>query len=188
MRILPVDDHPAMRCGVKYLLEAAGVWRWSGRRRPRWRSSGSPGRCGPGRRFGIEACREIKGRPNAPLVMLFTAYTDAENVAAAVLAGADGYLHKGVEGENLIEALQRVEDGEKVWLFTTADTEVRKRVERVAGGARLTSKEKEALSLMLRRYTIAEISAELYISLYTAKNDVSSILRKLGRMSHRDLV
>ncbi len=54
--------------------------------------------------------------------------------------------------------------------------------------ARLTPKEREVLTLMLRRYTNAEISSELYISLYTAKNHVSSILRKLGLKSRRDLV
>ncbi len=41
---------------------------------------------------------------------------------------------------------------------------------------------------MLRRYTNAEISSELYISLYTAKNHVSNILRKLGLKSRRDHV
>ena len=41
---------------------------------------------------------------------------------------------------------------------------------------------------MLMRYTNAEISSELYIILYTAKNHVFSILRKLGLKSRRDLV
>ncbi len=137
---------------------------------------------------GIEACREIKAGKDTPLVVLFTAHTGAEDVAAAVLAGADGYLHKGIGGERLWEALWRVGRGEKVWLLTTADQEARERVEHVAGGARLTPKEKEVLSLMLRRYTNAEIASELYVTLNTAKNHVSSILRKLGLKSRRDLV
>jgi DNA-binding NarL/FixJ family response regulator len=137
---------------------------------------------------GIEVCREIKGARDAPLVVLFTAHTGAEDVAAAVLAGADGYLHKGVAGEDLAQSLRRVEGGEKVWLLTTANEEARERVEGAAEDARLTPKEREVLTLMLRRYTNAEISSELYISLYTAKNHVSSILRKLGLKSRRDLV
>ena len=64
-----------------------------------------------------------------------------------------------------------------MWVLTTANQE-----------ARLTPKEREVLTRMLRRYTNTEISSELYISLYTAKSHVSSILRKLGLKSRRDLV
>ena len=75
-----------------------------------------------------------------------------------------------------------------MWLLTTANEEARERVEGAAEEARLTPKEREVLTLMHMRYTNAEISSKLYISLYTAKNHVSSILRKLGLKSRRDLV
>lgn len=198
MKILLVDDHPAMRYGVRYLLDAAEGMEVVGEAASAAEAVRLARELRPdfvlldlrleGEDSGIEACREIKGGPNAPLVVLFTAHTGAEDVAAAVLAGADGYLHKGIGGESLAEALRRVEGGEKVWLLTTANEEARSRVEGAAGEARLTPKEREVLTLMLRRYTNAEIASELYISLYTAKNHVSSILRKLGLKSRRDLV
>ena len=53
--------------------------------------------------------------------------------------------------------------------------------------ARLTSKEKEVFALGLKRRTNAEIAWELYISLYTVKNHVSNILRKLGLKSRREI-
>ncbi len=198
MKVLLVDDHPAMRYGVRYLLDAAEGMEVVGEAATSAEAVRLARELRPdlvlldlrleGEDSGIEACREIKGGPNAPLVVLFTAHTGAEDVAAAVLAGADGYLDKGIGAESLAEALRRVEGGEKVWLLTTANEEARSRVEGVADEARLTPKEREVLALMLRRYTNAEIASELYISLYTAKNHVSSILRKLGLKSRRDLV
>lgn len=147
MRVLLVDDHPAMRHGVKYLLEAAEAMEVVGEAETAADAVRLTRELRPdlvlldlrleGEDSGVEACREIKAGKDAPLVVLFTAHTGAEEIAAAVLAGADGYLHKGIGGESLAEALGRVEGGERVWLLTTAGEEARERVERVAGEARL---------------------------------------------------
>lgn len=98
MRVLLVDDHPAMRYGVRYLLDAAEGLEAVRLARELRSDLVLLDLCLEGEDSGIEACREIKGARDAPLVVLFTAHTGAEDVAAAVLAGADGYLCQGHAG------------------------------------------------------------------------------------------
>lgn len=137
---------------------------------------------------GTEVCREIMALAHAPRVLVFTAHASVEDVAGATLAGADGYLHKGVEGEDLLEAVRRTHAGGRVWLLPAGNEEVAAaRIEEASVAVRLTPKEKEVFALVLKRRTNAEIASALYISLYTIKNHVSSILRKLGLKSRREI-
>ena len=190
-----MDDHPTVRLGLKQLLtstaevvgeaeNAGDAVRLTGDLRPDLVLLDL--RLGDD--SGIEVCREIKTLPEAPRVLVFTAHASAEDVAGATLAGADGYLHKGVEGEQLLAALEQIHSGGRVWLLPAGnEEEAATRLRETSGGAQLTPKEREVFALVLKRRTNPEIAEELYISLYTVKNHVSSILRKLGLKSRREI-
>jgi DNA-binding CsgD family transcriptional regulator len=76
----------------------------------------------------------------------------------------------------------------RVWLLPSEnEEEAAARTRETSSEVRLTPKEKEVFALILTRRTNAEIAGELYISLYTVKNHVSSILRKLGLKSRREI-
>ena len=198
MRILLVDDHPTLRFGLQLIFGSV----------PNMEVVGEAGYPAAAVRLvedlrpdlvtldlrleegsGVEACREIKALPEAPRVLVFTAHTSIEDVAAATLAGADSYLHKGVANEELVKAAERTHAGERVWLMPAAadEEEAGTRLKENSDKARLTPKEKEVFALVLKRRTNAEIAGELYVSLYTVKNHVSSILRKLGLKSRREI-
>ena len=196
MRLLLVDDHPTVLFGLKHLLGSAG-----------FEVAGEAGNAAEAVRLaealhpdlvlldlrlgedsGIEACREIKALPHTPRVLVFTAHASVEDVAGATLAGADGYLHKGVAGEELLDAIRRTHAGVRVWLLPAENQEeAAARMRKTSDEARLTPKEKEVFALVLKRRTNPEIASDLYISLYTVKNHVSSILRKLGLKSRREI-
>jgi DNA-binding CsgD family transcriptional regulator len=51
----------------------------------------------------------------------------------------------------------------------------------------LTRREREVLALMLRRHSNVEVAEALHVSVQTAKNHASKVLRKLGVRSRKEL-
>ena len=143
---------------------------------------------------GIEACREIKAMdpPNGPpKVLVHTTYDSQADLASARLAGADGYVHKSVEPRTLVEAVEKTFAGERVWYLGHGDPEeaaaAAERVLSAPGATSLTVREREVVALVMRHRTNPEIAKELHVSVRTVKNHVSSIMRKMGLKSRRDI-
>ena len=124
IRIMLVDDHPAMRAGLTGVLTAEPGMVPLGaaasaeellpvlkRTRPDlvlldYHLPGTD---------GLALCRRLKREIPAPSVLLYSAYADAQLAVPAILAGADGYLLKSISPGALIESLKLVTLGEKVF-------------------------------------------------------------------------
>lgn len=197
MRILIVDDHWIVRVGLRSLLEqnedieivgeagdAAGAVDLASKLAPELVILDLKLK---GEASGIDACRDIKALSCPPRVLMHTAMNTAEDLAMATLAGADGYVHKGLEHVKLIEALRRVRSGEHLWMVDIGPQEVENKLERARNDAGLTPREQEVFVLLVRRYSNAEIAHRLRTSPNTTKNQVSSIFRKLGVNNRGDL-
>ena len=121
-RVLVVDDHPAVRAGLRGLLAdeadfevVAAV------------ASAEAGievaECEPidvavidyqlGGRNGLWLSRKLKRLPERPAVLIYSAYTDGVLAAAAVVAEADAIVSKGKVGAELCRAVRRVAAGRK---------------------------------------------------------------------------
>lgn len=136
---------------------------------------------------GIELCRRIKSLPDPPRVLVHTAHYSEEVVSSCFLAGADSYLHKGTDLEELLDAVRRTAGGERVWRPGGEAKEPRSRIDTTPGGTLLSRRERQVLTLVLRHHSNAEIAKILHVSPQTAKNHVSSILKKLGARSRKEL-
>jgi DNA-binding NarL/FixJ family response regulator len=137
---------------------------------------------------GLWLCKQLKtSSNNRPQVLVYTARTSREEVAAVMLAGADGYLHKGADREKISETVSRVHNGERIWHLGSA-TESRTELGSLIEGASLTPRESEILTLLLGRHTNAEVAEQLCLSRNTVKSHVSSVLRKLGLESRQDIL
>ena len=130
-----------------------------------------------GKPNGIDLCRRIKGLPDAPYVLIFTAYNFAGDVASRSLTGANGYLHKCSDSEELLDTMRRVAAGEKVWEAGERAGERGSVIHAALEDAHLTPRELEVLAMKLRRRTNAEIANALHISLNTVKHHVTASTR-----------
>jgi DNA-binding NarL/FixJ family response regulator len=132
---------------------------------------------------GVDLCRSLREqRPDLACLML-TSFPDNEAISASVLAGARGYVLKNVRGDDLVNAIRRVANGEM--LLTPEQIErSRERLRRqVAEDIRLESlsaQEGRILELLSEGLSNREIAAEMFLAEKTVKNYVSNLLAKLG--------
>ncbi len=115
----------------------------------------------------------------------------AEDVIAVIRAGARGYVTKSIGADDLVDAVQRVAEGDAVFSTRLAGfvLDAFRSETPVADEEldRLTAREREVLRLLARGYAYKEIAAELFISLKTVETHASAVLRKLQLSNRREL-
>lgn len=113
------------------------------------------------------------------------------DVIAAVRAGARGYVTKSISGDELLDAVVRVANGDAVFGPRLAgfvlDAFVGAAAEHDEELDRLTPREKEVMRLLARGYTYKEIATELFLSIKTIETHASAVLRKLQLSNRREL-
>lgn len=135
---------------------------------------------------GIEALYAMREADIAVPAILLTTFDDDELVLAGMKAGARGFLLKDVTLENLVRAIETVHRGE-TYIQPVVTERILKGLANLGTGARayplaeaLSDKEIEILRLMAGGFSNREIAASIHKSEGTVKNQVSSILGKLG--------
>lgn len=136
---------------------------------------------------GHEATRAILERHPSTRVVALTVLSEEEDVAAALDAGACGFLAKDTLIDDVVAALRAAVHG-AAWLSPRAAEVILKRARRADPPPTpelgplppLSSRELDVLRMIARGMDNAEIAATLHISPKTAKNHVSNILAKLG--------
>ncbi len=147
---------------------------------------------------GIEATRLITEDPLLPdtRVIVLTTFDMDEYVFGALRAGASGFLLKGAEPSQLIDAVRTIADGAAL----LEPTVTRRLIEAFTSGVPdadpaatalpddLTPRETEILALIAAGSTNAEIAERLVISPLTVKSHVSRILTKMDARDRTQLV
>jgi DNA-binding NarL/FixJ family response regulator len=135
---------------------------------------------------GVAATAAVRRLADAPPVLVLTTFDDDEILAAALRAGASGFLLKGVPAEDLQRAVRTVAEG-GAWLDPAVTgrvlTAYRAAPVTAAADERLdvlTTREREVLGLVGQGMSNAEIAAHLVLGEGTVKTHVNHIFTKLG--------
>lgn len=132
---------------------------------------------------GVGAIAQIKRARPATRIVALTTFSEAELVLGAVQAGADGYLLKDVDVQELARAIRVVHAGQP-YLHPEATRHLLQATARPEHPAeRLTGREQAVLTLVGRGLTNRQIADTLTISEKTVSVHVSNMLSKLGLAS-----
>jgi DNA-binding NarL/FixJ family response regulator len=132
---------------------------------------------------GLTALREIKQTvPGARCIML-TGFDDPEHVLQAIEAGADGFLAKQGDLDDLLQAIRMVHAGQGALAPAAARqliTAYQVRTGAVPAAAALTPAELQVLRLLTNGSSNQKIASDLGVSVRTVATHVQHILDKLG--------
>lgn len=139
---------------------------------------------------GIQLVKSVREtNPSIRLVML-TISKQEEDLMGAIQAGADGYILKNAEPEDLEEALRGVMADQSVLSPDVTGTvfKVMRNVGKKELDDPLTEREKDVLKCLAQGLTTAESAEELVISKNTVKTHVRNILDKLDVANRAEAV
>jgi two-component system nitrate/nitrite response regulator NarL len=195
-RLILVDDHTLFRKGLAELLERDGAIKVVA-------MTGDPGSVRglldehqpdvlildlnmPGE-DGINLMQHLKGEGYALPILILTVSEAQEDLARALRGGANGYLLKGMEPDEVIEAVQRAVKGETV-VAPTLTAKLVNLLDAKSSNANslldsLTQREREILAHLARGESNKAIARQLDISYDTVKLHVRHILAKLNLSS-----
>ena len=137
---------------------------------------------------GITATTGLRGRPDAPAVIVLTTYDADDQVLRALRAGAAGFVLKHTPPPDIVDAIRRAAAGEPVLSpsvlagliehVTTPDRDQGRQQARELLAA-LTDRERAIATAIAQGRTNREIAAELYLSTGTVKAHLTRLMAKL---------
>lgn len=190
--ILLIDDHPLLRKGVKQLIDLS----------PTMQVIGEACNAQDGVKLavelepdlvlldlnmpninGIETLKMLREEEVTSRIIVFTVSDNEEDVVAALKAGADGYLLKDMEPEDLITNLEQAANGTvvispRLATLLAQALQSNKSVDKVDLSS-LTPREKQIIKLIANGMANKVIARKLSITEGTVKVHVKHLLKKL---------
>lgn len=190
--IMLVDDHPLLRKGLRQLLTMSGEMEVvaeasNGQDAIQLASELDPDLILLDLNMqgmdGLETLRHLRDEGVTSRIVMLTVSDADEDVLNAISAGADGYLLKDMEPEDMLVQIERALSGKMVLSEAVTQvlaTAIRNPASKTAVGSdSLTQRELEILKLIAKGMSNKVIARELDISDGTVKVHVKHLLKKL---------
>jgi two-component system, NarL family, response regulator NreC len=199
IRLMLVDDHAVVRAGLKSLFdlqEDLSVVAESDTTRDVLRKIDEarpdvlvidltlPGG------GSLELIRALRGRPDAPKVLVLTMHDAVPYARAALAAGAIGYVVKTLAEADVLAAVRAVSHG-RIFIDlddARATAEIHAQTVLPGGTTELSERELEVLSLLGHGFSNLEIAEKLDISAKTVATYKARIGDKVGLKTTADFV
>ncbi len=199
IRVVLADDHAIVRRGIREFLEEAGdiqvvAEAGTGEEALALIRAHRPDVAildiqMPGH-TGLEVTRTLRAEQMPVGVLILTAYDDDPFILTALQSGANGYVLKSAEPEEIVAAVHAVHEGQ-----SALDPAIMRKVLTQLTGApppgtveSLSSRELEVLHLVAQGFTNKAIGAQLGISDRTVQGHLANIFGKLGVASRTEAV
>jgi DNA-binding NarL/FixJ family response regulator len=208
IRVILADDHAVVRAGIRQFLEYAGGIEIIAETGDGLEACRLVEQLLPDvaildiqmpSRTGIEVTRWIRAQKLTCGILVLTAYDDEPYVQAVVRAGANGYVLKTADPEEIAQAVRDVNTGKSVFNAALAMRLIRGETPGDAHNPRkpdkseeliepLTDRELEILQFTARGLTNKAIGVQLSISDRTVQNHLAHIFAKLNAASRTEAV
>ncbi|NRF40082.1 response regulator transcription factor [Pedobacter foliorum] len=134
---------------------------------------------------GIDLCREVKEKYPSISILGLSTFNQQSFIQKMVDNGALGYLLKNASKEELLEAIEAVNKGQKYFSGEVVET---LKLSQNTVAPILTRREKEVLALIVDGMTNNEIAEKLFVSVTTISSHRKNLLTKLAAKNTAALV
>lgn len=194
IRILIVDDHPVFRQGVRQVLEKCADLEIIGEADNVESAIAFVRREKPDTVLlditlpglsGIDMTRQLHSECPEIKVVIFSMHGSEGYILQALDAGANGYVLKGADAQNIIEAIRSVQRGEYFLCSQIRGDIIGRFLSERKGGMRLRSydvlsdREQQVFRLLAEGYSTIQIADMLFVSPKTVEKHRVNVMKKL---------
>ncbi len=186
-RVMLVDDHPLMRRGINQLLSLEEEFEVVAEASNGTEAIALAHEVEPDMILldlnmkgmsGLDTLKALRTDGSSATIVILTVSDSAADIEAIVRAGADGYLLKDTEPDQLVELLKDAVHGNKAYSNVVA-AYLRDRQDQTDVFDLLTEREAQILGEVAKGYRNKQIADRLFISESTVKVHMKSLLKKL---------